>query len=95
MTYQIASALIPFFVSMGAGFFADKVNLGRMPLSSINTMLVDYALPFSLFLYTSKIKAAELASHATLVAVLVVVMLMPYLISALTLTVTIFLLGGH
>jgi hypothetical protein len=28
MTYQIASALIPFFFSMGAGFFAGKVNPG-------------------------------------------------------------------
>src|SRR5471032_174783 len=81
MTYQIASALIPFFFSMGAGFFAGKVNPGRMPLSSINTMLVDYALPFSLFLDAARIKPADLASHATLIAVLAVVMLAPYLIS--------------
>jgi malonate transporter len=81
MTHQIASALIPFFFSMGAGFFAGKVNPGRMPLSSINTMLVDYALPFALFLYTARIEPADLASHATLIAVLVVVMLAPYFIS--------------
>src|SRR5471032_684516 len=65
----------------GNWVFAGKVNPGRMPLSSINTMLVDYALPFALFLYTARIKPADLASHATLIAVLAVVMLAPYLIS--------------
>lgn len=83
MTSEIASALIPFLFSMGAGYFAGRIKKGAMPLSSINTMLVDYALPFALFLYTAKMQRASLAQHAVLIAVLVGVMLVPYFASLL------------
>ena len=83
MTSEIASALIPFLFSMGAGYFAGRIKQGAMPLSSINTMLVDYALPFALFLYTAKMQRASLAQHAVLIAVLVGVMLVPYFASLL------------
>ena len=83
MISRIASALIPFLFSMGAGYFAGRVKQGAMPLSSINTMLVDYALPFALFLYTAKMQRASLAQHAVLIAVLVGVMLVPYFASLL------------
>jgi malonate transporter len=83
MSSEIASALIPFLFSMGAGYFAGRIKKGAMPLSSINTMLVDYALPFALFLYTAKMQRASLAQHAVLIAVLVGVMLVPYFASLL------------
>jgi len=83
MSSEIASALIPFLFSMGAGYFAGSIKKGAMPLSSINTMLVDYALPFALFLYTAKMQRASLAQHAVLIAVLVGVMLVPYFASLL------------
>jgi malonate transporter and related proteins len=83
MTSEIASALIPFLFSMGAGYFAGRIKKGALPLSSINTMLVDYALPFALFLYTAKMQRASLAQHAVLIAVLVGVMLVPYFASLL------------
>jgi malonate transporter len=83
MISRIASALIPFLFSMGAGYFAGRVKQGAMPLSSINTMLVDYALPFALFLYTARMQRASLAQHTVLIAVLVGVMLAPYFASLL------------
>ncbi|ANB76173.1 AEC family transporter [Paraburkholderia phytofirmans] len=83
MTSEIASALIPFLFSMGAGYFAGRIKQGALPLSSINTMLVDYALPFALFLYTAKMQRASLAQHAVLIAVLIGVMLVPYFASLL------------
>ena len=83
MISRIASELIPFLFSMGAGYFAGRVKQGAMPLSSINTMLVDYALPFALFLYTARMQRASLAQHGVLIAVLVGVMLVPYFASLL------------
>jgi hypothetical protein len=43
--HEIAYALVPFFFSMAMGYLAGKLTRGAMPLSSINTMLVVYALP--------------------------------------------------
>jgi malonate transporter len=83
MTSEIALALIPFFFSMGAGYVAGKSRRGAMPLSSINAMLVDYALPFALFLYTAKMQRASLADHLELIVVLIAVMLLPYFASLL------------
>ncbi|ANB76355.1 hypothetical protein AYM40_29380 [Paraburkholderia phytofirmans OLGA172] len=83
MLYEISYALIPFFFSMGAGYFSGKVNKGKMALASINTMLVDYALPFALFVYTAKMHRESFSSHILLVVVLVVVMLAPYFLSLL------------
>src|SRR5579864_2507153 len=83
MTSEIASALIPFLFSMVAVSFEERIKKGALPLSSINTMLVDYALPFALFLYTAKMQRASLAQHAVLIAVLVGVMLAPYFASLL------------
>jgi malonate transporter and related proteins len=83
MPYEISYALIPFFFSMGAGYFAGKVSKGKMALASINTMLVDYALPFALFVYTAKMQSGSFSSHILLVVVLVVVMLLPYFLSLL------------
>lgn len=83
MTSEIAFALVPFLFSMGAGYAAGKAKQGAMPLSSINTMLVDYALPFALFLYTAKMQRASLSEHMVLIVVLVAVMLLPYFASLL------------
>lgn len=83
MFEEISYALIPFFFSMGAGFFAGKVNKGKMALASINTMLVDYALPFALFVYTAKMQRESFSSHILMLLVLVVVMLVPYFLSLL------------
>jgi len=81
MFHEISYALIPFFFSMGAGFFAGKVSKGKMALTSINTMLVDYALPFALFVYTAKMPRGSFSNHIILVLILVVVMLLPYFLS--------------
>lgn len=78
---EIAFALIPFLLSMGAVYVAGRASNGTMPLSSINTMLVSYALPFALFLYTAKMQCTSLAGHALLILVLVAVMLVPYFVS--------------
>lgn len=83
MWSEIAYALVPFLFSMGAGYVAGRTSKGAMPLSSINTMLVDYALPFALFLYTAKMQRASLSAHLVLILVLVVVMLIPYFASLL------------
>ena len=83
MLDEITYALLPFFFSMGAGYFAGKVNKGKLALASINTMLVDFALPFALFVYTAKMQRTSLASHIELALVLVIVMLAPYFLSLL------------
>ena len=83
MLYEISYALVPFFFSMGVGYFAGKVSQGKMALASINTMLVDYALPFALFVYMAKMQRASFSSHILLMVVLVVVMLAPYFLSLL------------
>ncbi|MFM0172104.1 hypothetical protein PQR33_22565 [Paraburkholderia sediminicola] len=67
MLYEISYGLIPFFFSMGAGYFAGNVSKGKMALASINTMLVDYALPFALFVYTAKMQTGSFSSHIPLV----------------------------
>jgi hypothetical protein len=81
MIHEIAYALVPFFFSMATGYLAGKLTRGGMPLSSINTMLVDYALPFALFLYTAKMQRSSLDSHFVLILLLVAVMLGPYFAS--------------
>ncbi|VWB34260.1 auxin efflux carrier [Burkholderia lata] len=81
MTAQLSSALVPFFFSIAMGYFAGKTNAGNMPIGSINKMLVDYALPFALFVYTAKMVRAELVSHLVPVAVIVIFMLVPYFAS--------------
>lgn len=43
--------------------------------------MVDYALPFALFLYTAKMQRASLADHLALIVVLIAVMLLPYFAS--------------
>lgn len=81
MTEQISSALVPFFFSIAMGYFAGRTHAGNMPVVSINKMLVDYALPFALFVYTAKMPRAELVSHLVPVAVIVIFMLVPYFAS--------------
>ncbi|WP_411828609.1 AEC family transporter [Paraburkholderia madseniana] len=66
---------------MAMGYLAGKLTRGAMPLSSINTMLVVYALPFALFLYTAKMQRSSLHSHLVLILLLVTVMLVPYFAS--------------
>ena len=83
MTSELAYALVPVFFSIGAGYIAGKAKNGAMPLSSINTMLIDYALPFALFLYTAKMQRGSLADHLSLIVVLIAVMLVPYVGSLL------------
>ncbi|WP_408342501.1 MULTISPECIES: AEC family transporter [Paraburkholderia] len=67
----------------GVGYFAGKISKGKMAVASINTMLVDYALPFALFVYTAKMQRGSFSSHILLVVVLAVVMLVPYFLSLL------------
>jgi len=81
MLHEISYALVPFFFSMAIGYLAGKLSHGAMPLSSINTMLVDYALPFALFLYTARMQRASFSSHLVLILLLVAVMLIPYFAS--------------
>ncbi|MFM0306400.1 AEC family transporter [Paraburkholderia sp. RL17-383-BIF-A] len=81
MIHETAYALVPFFFSMATGYLAGKLARGSMPLSSINTMLVDYALPFALFLYTAKMQRTSLDSHLVLILLLIAVMLVPYVAS--------------
>ncbi|NYH27197.1 AEC family transporter [Paraburkholderia bryophila] len=81
MLHEISYALVPFFFSMAMGYLAGKLARGAMPLSAINSMLVDYALPFALFLYTAKMQRASLGSHLMLILLLIAVMLVPYFAS--------------
>ncbi|RQS16097.1 hypothetical protein DIE07_00985 [Burkholderia sp. Bp9002] len=81
MTSELAHALVPFFFSIAMGYFAGKSHAGNLPIVSINTMLVDYALPFALFVYTAKMPRAALASHLAPIAVIAIVMLVPYFAS--------------
>jgi len=81
MTSELAHALVPFFFSIAMGYFAGKSHAGNLPIVSINTMLVDYALPFALFVYTAKMPRAALASHLAPIAVITIVMLVPYFAS--------------
>jgi len=81
MVHEIANALVPFFFSMTMGFLAGKVKHGKLPVVSINTMLVDYALPFALFVYTANMKRESFASHLLPILVLAIVMLAPYFAS--------------
>jgi malonate transporter len=81
MIAEISHALVPFFFSIVAGYFAGKRNADNMPIASINKMLVDYALPFALFVYTARMPRAELVGHLVPVAVIVIFMLVPYFAS--------------
>lgn len=66
---------------MAAGFFAGRFSKRPMPLVTLNTMLVEYALPFSLFIYTARMNPQTLSQNGAVVAVLCMVMLLPYLVS--------------
>jgi malonate transporter and related proteins len=83
MPHEIAYALVPFLFSIAVGFFAGRISGGKLPIVSINTMLVDYALPFALFVYTTRMQRASLNSHLLPVLVLTIVMLIPYFVSLL------------
>lgn len=83
MSHEIAFALVPFLFSMGAGYLAGRLSTTPMPLVAINTMLVHYALPFALFVYTARMQRASLSAHLALIVVLTIVMIVPYAISLL------------
>jgi malonate transporter and related proteins len=71
--------LLPVFFVLALGFYAGRRRIiDNQNIASVNTMLTHFLLPCSLFLGVGRTSLAVLRSHAALLAVLAVAMLLTY-----------------
>lgn len=79
MVMLIAKALLPVYVGLALGFFAgrrrlvDNVNIG-----SLNSLLMQFALPLSLFLAIAQTPRAEILADGRFAIVMVLMMVLTY-----------------
>ena len=82
MTNTILMALAPVFFVMALGYGAGRWGVvNNQKVASLNALVMDFALPASLFVATASAPRAELVAQLPLFAVLGVVMLTLYIVS--------------
>lgn len=82
MTQPILLALAPVFFVLALGFAAGKFRIvNNQQIDSLNALVMDFALPASLFVATASASRAEMLAQAPLFAIFGGVMLLVWLIS--------------
>ncbi|MEJ0091669.1 MAG: AEC family transporter [Limisphaerales bacterium] len=82
MLTTITSALVPVFFVMGLGHFAGRKKIvENQHVNSLNTLVMTFALPLSLFIAMAQTPATRLASGAILGLVLTLSMLVLFVIT--------------
>src|ERR1700677_3891490 len=83
MLTTIATALVPVFFVLGLGYFAGwKKIVDNQKVNSLNTLLMTFALPLSLFIAMAQTPADRLSSGFSLGLVLTLSMLVNFGITA-------------
>ncbi|MDM0030129.1 AEC family transporter [Variovorax saccharolyticus] len=79
MDNAILVALVPVFFVMAIGYAAGKLNVvDNHQVGSLNALVMDFALPASLFVATASASRSELLSQAPLFGILGAAMLLLY-----------------
>jgi malonate transporter and related proteins len=79
MVMLIAKALLPVYVGLGLGYFAGRRRLvDNVDVRSLNSLLMQFALPFSLFLAIAQTPRAEILVDGRFAAVMVLTMVLTY-----------------
>lgn len=82
MTEILLNSLVPIFVVMALGYLAGWTrDIDNRHVAELNALVMDFALPLSLFVTTARTPRALLLAQWPLLAVLVVSMLVLYLLS--------------
>lgn len=82
MTEILLNSLVPIFVVMALGYVAGWTrDIDNRHVAELNALVMDFALPLSLFVTTARTPRALLLAQWPLLAVLVVSMLVLYLLS--------------
>lgn len=82
MTAILLNALVPIFAVMALGYFAGWVrDIDNHHVAELNALVMDFALPASLFVATASTSRAVVIAQWPLFAVLVVSMLLLYGVS--------------
>jgi malonate transporter len=82
MTNVLLNALVPMFALMALGYFAGWVrDVDNHHVSELNALVMDFALPASLFVATASTSRAVLSEQWPLLVVLTVSMLALYTLS--------------
>ena len=82
MTQVILLALAPVFFVLALGFAAGKFRIvSNQQIDSLNALVMDFALPASLFVATASASRSEMLAQAPLFAIYGGVMLLIWVIS--------------
>jgi malonate transporter len=80
MLHVIFMALAPIFFVMALGYVAGRMRtIDNHHVCEINALVMDFALPASLFVATASTQRSEMMAQGPLFAILSAVMLVPYL----------------
>ena len=84
MTHVLLDALVPIFVVMALGYLAGWIrDIDNHHVGELNALVMDFALPASLFVATASTSWATLMAHWPLLVVFIVSMLVLYSVSFL------------
>ncbi|MFJ5104205.1 AEC family transporter [Streptomyces sp. NPDC088554] len=82
MAHQIATALLPVFFALALGYGAGKRKIvDNQNVSSINHMVMMFAVPAALFVSISSKSRSDITSHGGFIAVLVIAMVAVYVVT--------------
>ncbi|MFD5144593.1 AEC family transporter [Streptomyces sp. NPDC058401] len=82
MVNEIATALLPVFFALALGYGAGKRKfIDNQNVSSLNHLVMVFAIPASLFVSISSKSRTDITSHGKFIAVIVIAMLVVYAIT--------------
>ena len=84
MTHVLLTAMVPIFFVMALGYLAGWIrDIDNHHVGELNALVMDFALPASLFVATASTSWATLMAHWPLLVVFIVSMLVLYSVSFL------------
>ena len=79
MVMLIAKALLPVYVGLALGYFAGKRKMvDNLNVGSLNSLLMQFALPFSLFLAIASTPRGEIVADGRFAIVMVLMMVLTF-----------------
>ncbi|MFF3359063.1 AEC family transporter [Streptomyces sp. NPDC002917] len=82
MVHEIATALLPVFFALALGFGAGlRGYVDNRDVSSINKLVMDFAIPASLFVSISSTDRSDITAHAGYIVVTVVALAVVYAVT--------------
>lgn len=82
MVHEIATALLPVFFALALGFGAGlRGYVDNRDVSSINKLVMDFAIPVSLFVSISSTDRSDITAHAGYIVVTVIALAVVYAVT--------------